>query len=66
MLHGIGTMAEVRSGRFERILAIMFGLFAFLELFQTFPEIPLRWRIGLVLFGLILIGLIIWWLSRKE
>jgi hypothetical protein len=70
MLHGIGTMAEVRSGRFERILAILFGLFAFFELFHAFPElhehIPVGWRIGLVLAGLIIIGGIILVLSRKK
>jgi hypothetical protein len=69
MIKGIATMAEIRSVRWERTMAVLFGTFAFFEAFHAFPElheIPLEWRIPLVVsvFGLVLL-IVISWLSRK-
>jgi|GEM_PF-3080869 len=69
-LRGIETMAGVRSARWERATAILFGLFVVFGVAQAFPELPskavLLWRAGLILIAAILIFLFTWLLSRRQ
>jgi hypothetical protein len=69
VLHGIGTMAEVRSVRWQRTITIMFGAFVWFGVSQMFPEIiawPKKWRLAGLFGTLIVLFVIDWLLSRPQ
>lgn len=68
-LQGIKTMIEVHSARWERALAVLFGLFVVFSIPQAFPEITqmtIKWRLAIhigFVFGLFVL---VWILSRRK
>jgi hypothetical protein len=66
VLQSIETMAEVRSGRWERWVTIFLGAFTVLGIAQVFPEVPLIWRGGIVVVVSGLVPLLLWRMSPRE
>jgi hypothetical protein len=65
MQRSIGTMAEVRAGRWNRRTTVVLGLFVAFAALQVFPELPLGWRIGLSMLLPLTIGLLMLGLGRR-
>jgi hypothetical protein len=68
-LQSLRTIAEVRSGRWERGMTLLLGLFVVFGVAEMFPEITefCLWQRGVIVAGAtVLISGITWGLSRRK